>query len=144
MRSRADLSHRDLILDIVKRTDQHPSADDVFMRARSNVPSISLATVYRNLLRLVSEVRLRERMFGGVSRFDGHLEEHAHLVCTSCGAIVDVAADGAKLVRQLDAAAPEWQLERVDLELRGRCPVCQKKADSTGSKRTRRTRARRH
>jgi Fur family ferric uptake transcriptional regulator/Fur family peroxide stress response transcriptional regulator len=144
MPPRADLSHRDLILDIVKRTDEHPSADDVFMRARSSVPSISLATVYRNLRRLVNDGRLRERMFGGVSRFDAHLEEHAHLVCTSCGAIVDVAADGAEFVRQLDVAAPAWVLERVDLEVKGLCPNCRKKPEAGRSTRTRRTRARRH
>lgn len=144
MRSRADLSHRDLILDIVRRTDQHPSADDVFMRARTSVPSISLATVYRNLRRLVSEGHLRERMFGGVSRFDGHLEEHAHLVCTSCGAIVDVAADGAALVRQLDSSAPAWELMQVDVELKGRCPACRKKPDVARSSRARRPRTRRH
>jgi Fe2+ or Zn2+ uptake regulation protein len=143
MQSRADLSHRDLILDIVRRTNQHPSADDVFMLARASVPSISLATVYRNLRRLVSEGHLRERMFGGVSRFDGHLEEHAHMVCTSCGAIVDVAADGAALVRQLDAPAPSWELMQVDVELKGRCPACRKKPELPRPSRTRHPRSRR-
>ena len=129
MRPSSDLSHRNLILDIVRRTDRHPTADAVFMDARASVPTISLATVYRNLRRLVTEGRLRERMFGGVSRFDAHLEEHGHLVCTACGAIMDVAADGAALVRYLDAPVLAWEVEHVDVELRGRCPTCRGKAE---------------
>jgi Fur family peroxide stress response transcriptional regulator len=128
MRPRAESSHRELILGIVRRSDRHPTADDVFMSARGNVPTISLTTVYRNLRRLVTEGQLRERMFGGVSRFDAHLEEHGHLVCSGCGAIVDLAADGHALTQHLQPTLEAWQVDHVDVELRGRCPGCQRKA----------------
>jgi Fur family peroxide stress response transcriptional regulator len=128
MRPRAESSHRELILGIVRRSDRHPTADDVFMSARGNVPTISLTTVYRNLRRLVTEGQLRERMFGGVSRFDAHLEEHGHLVCTSCGAIVDLAADGPTLTQHLKPTVEAWRVDHVDVELRGRCPACLRKA----------------
>jgi len=126
MYKRAESSHRDLILDIVRRTDEHPTADAVFMRARASVPTISLTTVYRNLRRLVADGHLRERMFGGVSRFDAHLADHGHLVCTECGAIADVAADGAGLIERFQVASHSWAVDRVDVELRGRCPSCRK------------------
>ncbi|PYO66628.1 MAG: hypothetical protein DMD69_13430 [Gemmatimonadetes bacterium] len=129
MQKRTESSHRELILGIVRRSDRHPTADDVFMSARANVPSISLTTVYRNLRRLVRDGQLRERMFGGVSRFDAHLEEHGHLVCLECGAIGDLAADGQALAQSLKPAAPSWQVEHVDVELRGRCPTCVRKAE---------------
>ncbi len=132
MRRQRPLAHRALILDIVRRSDRHPTADDVFMDARSSVPSISLATVYRNLRRLVTLGELRERMFGGVSRFDAHLEEHGHLVCTECGAIVDIAADGTAVVRQLGQRAQAWEVAHVDVELQGRCPACRRKASVKG------------
>ncbi len=122
------LAHRDLILGIVRRSDRHPTADDVFMEARSNVPSISLATVYRNLRRLAALGELRERMFGGVSRFDAHLEEHGHFVCTECGAIVDIPVDGADVVRRLGQRAQAWEVAHVDVEVKGRCPDCRKAA----------------
>lgn len=140
MRKRTESSHRELIFDIVRRTDEHPTADTVFMRARASVPTISLTTVYRNLRRLVAEGRLRERMFGGVSRFDAHLEDHGHMVCTECGAIVDVAADGPALVQQLQPSVQAWAVEQVDVELRGRCPACVKKADRAPQPRTPRRR----
>ena len=129
MYKRSESSHRDLILDIVRRTDEHPTADAVFMRARASVPTISLTTVYRNLRRLVADGQLRERMFGGVSRFDAHLEDHAHLVCTECGAIVDIAADGgaAGVIERFQVPSRSWAVDHVDVELRGRCPSCRKR-----------------
>src|SRR2546422_9366784 len=132
MQKRTESSHRELILAIVRRSDRHPTADDVFMSARAHVPSISLTTVYRNLRRLVTLGELRERMFGGVSRFDAHLEEHGHLVCTECGAIVDIAADGTAVVRQLGQRAQAWEGAHVDGELQGRCPPGRRKASVKG------------
>src|SRR5207249_2702692 len=60
---------------------------------------------------------------------DAHLEEHGHLVCLECGAIGDLAADGQALAQSLKPAAPSWQVEHVDVELRGRCPTCVRKAE---------------
>src|SRR5438093_4303663 len=117
MQKRTESSHRELILGIVRRSDRHPTADDVFMSARANVPSISLTTVYRNLRRLVRDGQLRERMFGGVSRFDAHLEEHGHLVCRLLVEKKDLAADGQALTQYLKPAAHSWQGEHVHAEL---------------------------
>ncbi len=141
MRKRSDSSHRTLVLAIVRRSDRHPTADDVFMEARASFPTISLTTVYRNLRALVAEGKLRERMFGGVSRFDAHLEEHSHLVCTDCGAIVDVAADHAALVEQFHPPARAWEVAQVDVELRGRCPTCRKKTARAARARSRQRKA---
>ena len=142
MQKRIESTHRELILDLVRRTAEHPTADAVFMRARASVPTISLTTVYRNLRRLVADGRLRERMFGGVSRFDAHLEDHGHMVCAACGAIVDIAADGRALVQHFQSSAPAWAVEHVDVELRGRCPACLKKAERAEQRRGPRRRAR--
>lgn len=136
MERRTGSTHRELILDIVRRTAEHPTADAVFMRARSSVPTISLTTVYRNLRRLVAEGQLRERLFSGVSRFDAHVEDHSHVVCVGCGTIADIPADGATLVQHFTTAAPAWAVDHVDVELRGRCPACLKKAERAVRPRT--------
>jgi Fur family transcriptional regulator, peroxide stress response regulator len=136
MQTRSASTHRELILDIVRRTDDHPTADAVFMRARTSLPTISLTTVYRNLRRLVTDGQLRERMFSGVSRFDAHVEEHGHLVCVGCGAIADIPADGSTLPQHFKTAAPAWAVDHVDLELRGRCPACLKQAERAPHHRT--------
>lgn len=111
MHKRTESSHRDLILDIVRRTDEQPMTDAVFMRARASVPTISLTTVYRNPRRLVADGRLRERMFGGA----------------------DVAADGPALIRHFKASLQAWTVDHVDVELRGRCPTCRNKIRSPKS-----------
>jgi Fe2+ or Zn2+ uptake regulation protein len=95
------------------------------MEARKVEPSISLATVYRNLRALVAEGRVRERQFLGISRFEVNQRPHAHLVCRKCGAIADVQSDVSQLVKPFRRLSKGWQAEEVDLEIRGLCPKCQ-------------------
>ena len=82
---------RDAILQCVRSTTTHPSAEWVYEHVRCDVPDISLATVYRNLSlfkdqgQIVSLGTVR-----GVERFDGNTDPHVHFICTGCGAIVDL------------------------------------------------------
>ena len=45
---------RDVIFSIVSKTSAHPTAEEIFLEARTLLPSISLATIYKNLGRLNS------------------------------------------------------------------------------------------
>ena len=40
---------RELILSILKQSDRHLTADEIFFLANLNMPSIAMATVYNNL-----------------------------------------------------------------------------------------------
>ena len=116
---------RDVILDIVRGTDAHPTADWVYERARDELPRIRLGTVYRNLRVLSTESLIREYHSSGQPvRFDGNVEKHDHLRCVRCGSVRDVpgvlddhaAADAGRRLG--------YRVVGHAVELRGICPDC--------------------
>ena len=56
-----------LILEIVHGSSEHPTAEQIFMKAREKSPGIALATVYNNLNSLVSEKLIRRIRQQGVN-----------------------------------------------------------------------------
>ncbi len=76
------------------QTHDHPTADTVYLHVKEEFPHISLGTVYRNLNLLadIGEIRKITTPDGGV-RFDGRTMPHYHVVCDSCGAVVDLELD---------------------------------------------------
>jgi len=80
---------RRLVLEVVRGTEAHPTAESVHRMVRRRLPRVSLGTVYRNLRLLVAEGLVHE-LPGPHARFDGNLERHHHFTCTGCGRIVDV------------------------------------------------------
>ena len=119
---------RDAILDCVRSTTAHPSADWVFEHVKAQVPDISLATVYRNLA-LFKEQGLIQSLgtVKGVERFDGNTEPHVHFICTGCGAVVDLPQ--ISVPEELNEAVSRSSGGRVDscqLSFTGLCGECRK------------------
>lgn len=80
-----------LILDLVESSHEHPTAEEIFFRARQQMPSIALGTVYRNLNALVEDGMVRRITIPGeADRFDNTHRHHDHMICSCCGAIKDV------------------------------------------------------
>ncbi|MGH2451043.1 MAG: Fur family transcriptional regulator [Candidatus Limnocylindria bacterium] len=99
----------------------HPSADDVFDRARRNLPELSRATVY-NALRDFVEAGLLAPLDGrGVQRFDANQDPHQHFRCLSCGALHDVHPRG---LEKLTLDAKGFTVERMRVVIEGLCPQC--------------------
>lgn len=103
----------------------HPTAEQVLFWVREKLPAVGLATVYRNLEKLSSEGRLlRIPVSGGPDRFDARTCDHCHLICRSCGNMVDLPEDFSRRM-QLLAAMPEVCIEDYCLIARGLCRSCQ-------------------
>ena len=82
---------RELILETVQRSDDHPTADTIYTRVRAQDPKVSLGTVYRNLNLLCENGQLLKVPIPGASdRFDHTLGDHAHAYCEACGSVTDV------------------------------------------------------
>jgi Fe2+ or Zn2+ uptake regulation protein len=82
---------RDLIMEYLKTTSCHPTAEKIYEKVKLQEPNISLGTVYRNLKQLVdNKMILRLHMGDGVDRFDANISEHNHLYCTNCGKVYDL------------------------------------------------------
>ena len=81
---------RALVLDAVRSMHNHPTSADVYETVRQAHPSISRATVYRNLNVLADQGEvLRVHVAGGADRYDLRSDPHYHLKCTVCGRIFD-------------------------------------------------------
>jgi Fur family peroxide stress response transcriptional regulator len=110
-------------------SDRHPSAEEVFGAVRRELPTLSLATVYRNLERLarIDAVRRISR-FGPRARWDANLEPHHHLLCTACGSVTDVVEprlDAAARPAIAVAARHGFVAAGHAVEIFGRCAVCE-------------------
>lgn len=107
-------------------TDCHPSADEVFLAVRRDLPGISLATVYKSLETLVGcGLAVKLTYSDGSARYDGRTDPHHHARCLRCGRVVDISghlADGE--FESLRDRAHGFTVTGYRLELSGYCPDC--------------------
>ncbi|MCP1102384.1 Fe2+ or Zn2+ uptake regulation protein [Aequitasia blattaphilus] len=82
---------RAYIKEYLMQTEEHPTADTVYLHMRKQFPNISLGTVYRNLNLLadMGEIIKITTENGGV-RFDKVSVPHYHVICTKCGKVDDL------------------------------------------------------
>ena len=119
---------RDAILNCVRCTTTHPSAEWVYENVRTQIPDISLATVYRNLSLFKEQGLIRSLgTVNGVERFDGNTEPHVHFICTQCGGVLDLPQ--ISVPEELNSAVARSSGGRVDscqLSFTGICGECRK------------------
>jgi Fe2+ or Zn2+ uptake regulation protein len=115
---------RQAIFRVLHGSDRHPTADWVFETVRRELPTISLKTVYQALNDLAAMGEIHQLHLGpGSARFDPGSESHHHLVCDSCGAVVDLHADFTDL-RVPDGVADGFRVSSTEIVFRGRCADC--------------------
>ncbi len=118
---------RDAILDYLRHTNQHPSAETVYSDLKQLIPDLSLGTVYRNLAYFRKEGLVNSLgAVNGVERYDGHIEPHVHFVCTACGCVRDLK--NIQVPEELKSAAgaeAHASVENCCLTFQGRCSACQ-------------------
>ncbi len=86
--------NRQIVLEVLRTTTTHPTAQQVFIAAREHQPQIGYATVYRTLDLLVQHGLAQEvfRDKDGAAHYDANVTRHDHAICNRCGRIKDVAA----------------------------------------------------
>lgn len=120
------LTHqREIIFRTVYEMRSHPTPEAIYERVRERIPSISLATVYKNLKTFLDAGLLREvSPMHGSLRVDANTEEHHHLVCTECRTVIDLAEDDLEPARLLRSLPEGFVLKRCAVEFYGLCPRC--------------------
>lgn len=82
---------RQLILSIIQQSGKHLSAEEIYILAREQMPSIVLATVYNNLNALTEQNLIRRvNMLGQRAYYDKNLFPHDHIMCDCCGELIDI------------------------------------------------------
>jgi len=118
---------RNAILECLRSTDAHPSAEMVHEMLRAEHPDISLATVYRNLNYFKQQgLATSVATVRGVERFDANTEPHVHFICNGCDAVIDL--EQIQVPQTLDAQVEKTSGCRVNscqLTFNGLCGNCQ-------------------
>jgi Fur family transcriptional regulator, peroxide stress response regulator len=107
----------------------HPNPEQVFERVRGDLPSISLATVYKTLHLFLETGIIREvSPHHGSLRIEPNAQRHHHFICLQCHAITDLATceiDESPLKKSV----PEgFRIAQVSMEVRGLCRRCAERA----------------
>lgn len=82
---------REAILNALRETKVHPTAEWIYHKLKPDYPDLSLGTVYRNLKKFCNEGTIRSvGVIHNQEHFDGDISSHSHLVCKNCEAIFDI------------------------------------------------------
>jgi len=116
---------RKVVYDVLMAERDHPTAAEVFIRAKQQMPGISLATVY-NCLETMTHSGLVKQVNcdRDASRFCPNLRPHAHFYCSECREIFDID------LLTGSGGNPPWmlpegsRLDHLDVSMKGVCPSC--------------------
>ena len=132
---RRNTIQRSLVLESVNRLKSHATADEVYEDVANRYPSISRATVYRNLDVLAKQCEIRRiEVPGSPDRFDHIASRHVHVKCDSCGRLYDVDMDYVSGLEKGIRDQRGFDFAGYDIIFHGTCPECKKKNDDTGGK----------
>jgi Fur family ferric uptake transcriptional regulator len=123
-------SQRDLIIELFFDAREHMAIGDLHRMVLKRNPRIGYATVYRTLKMLTECGLAAERHFGdGQTRYEPDTadEHHDHLICRSCGTIVEFENEQIERLQHDIAAAHGFTVESHRHEMYGLCPRCQTK-----------------
>lgn len=125
---------RQVILEALKSSPTHPTADEIYDAVRRLLPRISLGTVYRNLETMATQgIIQRLHVAGRQLRFDYDPKVHHHIRCVECGALADVSIKAPAALRDMVENANGYEISEIRLQLLGVCPKCMGRSVSPDS-----------
>ena len=118
------------VYEALMATHDHPTALEVFMRAKKEMPSISLATVYNCLDALTEGGVIRQvNCERASSRYCPNLVPHGHFFCKECGVVFDIPL---KPAIEASWEVPAGTLvSHAEINLRGMCGSCAQKSNTS-------------
>lgn len=119
-------SQRKLLLDLLRHSEGHLDADELYRLAKEREPRISLSTVYRTLSLFKELGLVEERHFAEEHH---HYEvkgetEHHHLVCLGCGTVVEFESPLTKRMKKEVSRQTGFEILGGEVYLEGYCQRC--------------------
>jgi Fur family peroxide stress response transcriptional regulator len=126
MKERKHSVKREEILNMLRSTKTHPGARWVYDQLKAKIPGLSLATVYRNMNVFLEEKKaISLGVVKGEERFDGFPEPHPHLICSCCGAAIDLPPNkAAKLLKSRQYPGDSFLIDYNKTVYYGICGNC--------------------
>ena len=119
------------ILDVVEKNG-HMSVEDIYDEVTKVHPSLSLATIYKNIILMVEKgVVVEVPIAGKKPKYELAKADHIHLVCTECGDVEDkpCMVETDKVLHAL-TDQEHFKLNKRQINLYGVCGECQEKIAS--------------
>jgi len=113
-------------LAIVKLMDinGHISVRDIFEKIKTNFPSLSLATVYKNINAMVESSFIKElKIVGQDAKYELSKEAHSHMICKSCGKVDDIVLKTDLLISTAKEMS-DYDIQESSIQFFGLCPNC--------------------
>ncbi|MDD2902630.1 MAG: transcriptional repressor [Syntrophales bacterium] len=120
------------MLKVIAKSEEHPSAEEIYDRIKADFPTTSLATIYKTLSLLKDMGEVLELSLAHVGcRYDGNKPyPHPHVICTGCGQILDPEFGAmAEIIREM-AQQTGYQITHHQLNFFGLCPRCQQEGQA--------------
>jgi Fur family ferric uptake transcriptional regulator len=123
---------RTIILEEVRSSKRHPSADELYSRVKKRLPRISLGTVYRNLEILTQLGEIQElKLSGSLKRYDWNPNKHYHIRCINCDRVDDAPIAPLNQIEDDLYETTVYEIIGHNLEFTGLCPDCTRKDRQT-------------
>jgi Fur family transcriptional regulator, peroxide stress response regulator len=130
-RSYRQSRQRERILELLRSTESHPTADWVYVSLKKEFPHLSLGTVYRNLSVLLEQGFIKKIPLGSTfDRFEANVNTHYHLVCENCRQIFDFNLPGYAELNHKAGSMTDFAIRHHRIEFFGTCPNCLKKEEA--------------
>lgn len=115
------------VYEVLLQRQDHPTAMEVFLRAKPDMGSLSLGTVYNVLETLAANGLVRKvNIDGGSTRYCANAARHGHFTCEACGAVMDVPMLPGAELEKLFQLPRGSTVTHQEITLRGICPSCRK------------------
>jgi Fur family peroxide stress response transcriptional regulator len=122
-----ETKQRNAILNFLRSTRSHPTADRIYETVRKAIPTISKGTVYRNLQVLIDQgiVSVLD-IRGTLSRYELKQRIHYHFRCDICGRIYDLDEPVDPELDDRISKRTGFLVSGHQTEFRGRCADCRR------------------
>lgn len=115
---------REAMLNILRSTKSHPTANEIYVEMRKKDPKISLGTVYRNLALLTGTgTVMRIDTNQDSVHYDGCTEPHYHFVCDGCGKVFDLSMKQLDINKEVEEEC-DCKVSDHMLIFYGKCSDC--------------------
>lgn len=116
-------NQKQFILDYLQNTTIHPTAEEIYLNVKKQLPRISLGTIYRNLENFIETGKILE-INGPIKRFDGDTSNHQHFICRSCGKVHDIFCKIPKMQNFESHIHKIGKMENYQISFYGKCKKC--------------------
>jgi Fur family peroxide stress response transcriptional regulator len=119
------------IVKILAKSEGHPSVENIHGEIKKDFPTMSLATVYKNISLIKSIGEVLELGFpDGSNRYDGNKPTpHPHVICIKCKKIVDPDLHNLDEITKEVALETNFKILNHRLDFFGICSNCMAEKD---------------